>query len=117
MDTEKAKQLKAEEVKEFRDSDKEVEKKARRLAELIRAARHMVILTGAGISCAAGIPDYRSATGRWTMEEMAKLEGNENKILLVSITPMKLLFTSRDQKEPKLLLPSKRVQLILTWLW
>ncbi len=35
-------------------------------AELLRAARHIVALTGAGISRPSGIPDFRSAGGLWT---------------------------------------------------
>lgn len=38
-----------------------------RLAELIRSARSVVALTGAGISVPSGIPDFRSpGTGLWT---------------------------------------------------
>ncbi len=37
-----------------------------RAAELIRSARHLVVLTGAGISTPSGIPDFRSVTsGLW----------------------------------------------------
>lgn len=37
-----------------------------RAAELIRRARHLVVLTGAGISAPSGIPDFRSFTsGLW----------------------------------------------------
>jgi NAD-dependent deacetylase len=40
---------------------------AARLAELIRGARSVVALTGAGISVPSGIPDFRSpGTGLWT---------------------------------------------------
>ncbi len=37
-----------------------------RAAELLRRARHVVALTGAGVSTASGIPDFRSAgSGLW----------------------------------------------------
>jgi len=36
-----------------------------RLAELMRAHRPCVVLTGAGISTESGIPDFRSPTGIW----------------------------------------------------
>lgn len=39
-------------------------------AELLRKARHTVILTGAGFSTASGIPDFRSeGTGLWSRDE------------------------------------------------
>jgi NAD-dependent deacetylase len=36
-----------------------------RLAELVRAGRPCVALTGAGVSTESGIPDFRSPTGLW----------------------------------------------------
>lgn len=39
-------------------------------AELLREARHAVVLTGAGLSTPSGIPDFRSAgTGLWSHDE------------------------------------------------
>jgi NAD-dependent deacetylase len=35
------------------------------LARTWRQARHVVVLTGAGLSTASGIPDFRSPGGRW----------------------------------------------------
>ena len=35
------------------------------LATLWRRARRVVVLTGAGLSTASGIPDFRSPGGRW----------------------------------------------------
>ena len=37
----------------------------RALADAWRQARHVVVLTGAGLSTASGIPDFRSPGGRW----------------------------------------------------
>lgn len=36
------------------------------LAEIWRGARTVVVLTGAGLSTASGIPDFRSPGGRWS---------------------------------------------------
>lgn len=39
-------------------------------AELLREARHAIVLTGAGISTPSGIPDFRSeGTGLWSHDE------------------------------------------------
>ena len=37
-----------------------------RLVELLRSANAIVFLTGAGISTASGIPDFRGPGGLWT---------------------------------------------------
>lgn len=42
---------------------------AAQLAALLRGARRVVFFTGAGISTNAGIRDFRSANGLWTMKE------------------------------------------------
>ena len=36
------------------------------LADVWRSARNVVVLTGAGLSTASGIPDFRSPGGRWS---------------------------------------------------
>ena len=49
-----------EEKKEYFDSKQELEEKVNLLAEMIVCAKRTVFFTGAGISTACGIPDYRS---------------------------------------------------------
>lgn len=49
-----------------------------RAAEILRNARQMVALTGAGISCPSGIPDFRSDAGLWRQHnplQVASLRG------------------------------------------
>ena len=45
---------------EYFDEPDVLEYKVTRLAELIKESKSMIAFTGAGISTAAGIPDYRS---------------------------------------------------------
>lgn len=43
------------------------------LASLVRASRAAVVLTGAGVSTASGIPDFRGNHGLWTQENAARV--------------------------------------------
>jgi NAD-dependent deacetylase len=43
-----------------------------RLAALLRDARQIVVLTGAGISTESGIPDFRGPQGLWTKDPSAE---------------------------------------------
>ncbi|MFO0683260.1 MAG: Sir2 family NAD-dependent protein deacetylase [Sandaracinus sp.] len=54
---------------------------AESLAALIRASRACVVLTGAGVSTASGIPDFRGDHGLWSREDAARvatIEGFRN---------------------------------------
>ena len=68
------------EKREYFDSPEVLEKKVDELVELIRNSKRMVAFTGAGLSTAAGIPDYRSGantiveTGPGCWEKAANIE-------------------------------------------
>lgn len=49
-----------------RGGDKTVNAEVGRAAELVAAARRVVVFTGAGISTESGIPDFRGPDGTWT---------------------------------------------------
>lgn len=49
-----------EEKKEFFDTEEVLDEKIGKLAQLILKSKHFIAFTGAGISTACGIPDFRS---------------------------------------------------------
>jgi mono-ADP-ribosyltransferase sirtuin 6 len=58
------------------DSDDDIKIKCSRMADMLLESKHTVIHTGAGISTAAGIPDFRGPQGVWTREKRReKVEG------------------------------------------
>ena len=69
-----------EEKKEYFDSPQVLKEKVEKLAMMVLSAEHMVTFTGAGISTAAGIADYRSGastvlpTGAGCWEKAAAIQ-------------------------------------------
>ncbi|XP_070793740.1 NAD-dependent protein deacetylase sirtuin-7 isoform X2 [Pituophis catenifer annectens] len=54
-------------LEEVCDEPDELKRKVSKLSAVVRGAKHLIVYTGAGISTAASIPDYRGPNGVWTM--------------------------------------------------
>lgn len=61
------------------DSTRQRELKLKKLSELVLASRHLVVVTGAGISTSAGIPDFRGPKGIWTLEKKERKAKAQNR--------------------------------------
>ena len=49
------------------DAPDVVNEKSRLLGEMIQSSKHVVVITGAGVSTSAGIPDFRGPSGTFIM--------------------------------------------------
>lgn len=61
------------------DSERLLKSNLRALVELVRDAKHLVIMTGAGISTSAGIPDFRGPNGIWTVQKAKDREAKDER--------------------------------------
>jgi hypothetical protein len=68
---EKRKKVK-ERLQEIEDPPDVLTEKCRKLAEAVANSTNLVVYTGAGVSTAARIPDYRGTNGIWTLLQQGK---------------------------------------------
>ena len=62
------------------DTERSFKLKMETLLDMVQKAKRIVVLTGAGISTSAGIPDFRGPTGIWTQEkQLAKAKATNAK--------------------------------------
>ncbi|KAK3090182.1 hypothetical protein FSP39_009822 [Pinctada imbricata] len=64
---------------EIHDSADDVNRQASRVANMIKTSKYCVAFTGAGISTAAGIGDFRGIHGKWTDRDKVKEHGEKAK--------------------------------------
>lgn len=65
---------------ELKETTRALSSKIKRLTQMIQEAKGaVVILTGAGISTNAGIPDFRGPNGIWTKEQKESMVDKKNK--------------------------------------
>ncbi|TMW64298.1 hypothetical protein Poli38472_012920 [Pythium oligandrum] len=74
-------------MSELITDESELDRKCRRLAELIAKSKHLVAFTGAGISTSVGLPDYRGESGirtkNFDRKKRRKTDGVDEKGIVI----------------------------------
>lgn len=65
-----------DEIEEFSEAPHMLDSKVQALAKLIKKSKHTLVFTGAGISTASKIPDFRGpeGTNKWWLQTMLKTQ-------------------------------------------
>lgn len=71
---------------EILDTSEESVAKTKQLSQWMEQSSHCVLVIGAGISTAAGIPDFRGPKGIWTLEEEEQKPRKKHKSSNQSVT-------------------------------
>ncbi|GFS24841.1 NAD-dependent deacetylase sirtuin-6 [Elysia marginata] len=74
-DVERSMILDANKTAEYHDSDAAISQAAENIVRILRQSRYCIAFTGAGISTAAGIGDFRGIDGKWTERDKVKNYG------------------------------------------
>lgn len=95
--------------REFFDSPEELDRKVTLLAQWVRESRHSIVFTGAGVSTAAGIPDFRSGMntslntgpGVWELQAKGQLRDSKHRVTSTTRaipTPTHMTFVKLQQE-------------------
>jgi len=76
-DLERSMILEARKTAEYHDGDSSLQRKAAHIASILKSSVYPIAFTGAGISTAAGIGDFRGIHGKWTERDKVKNFGSK----------------------------------------
>ncbi|XP_056019592.1 NAD-dependent protein deacetylase Sirt6-like isoform X3 [Ostrea edulis] len=103
--TKEEKEMVKEAIKtaEIHNSYDKVQREAEHIANLIKNSKYCIAITGAGISTAAGIGDYRGIRGKWTERDKDKKQETKGKSKQVTLNFQRLRPTYTHEAIVKLM--------------